>query len=116
VAWHRRAGRLRERLARQREKNSNFRPYDVRTSVEPHSERIYLRATPTEIAALDLLCERWGGNRSQVIRSLVFDAALAERDALDAPQPSYADALAGVSSFDDVLPELPNIDDVLAAP
>jgi hypothetical protein len=57
---------------------------NVRTNAEPHSERIYLRATPTERDALDLLVLRWGGNRSQVVRSLIVGATLGELDRLDA--------------------------------
>ena len=35
---------------------------------ERHSERIYLRATPTEIDALDLLVLRWGASRSKILK------------------------------------------------
>jgi len=68
---------------------------NVRTNAEPHSERIYLRATPTERDALDLLVLRWGATRSQIVRSLIVGATLGELDkldALDAIEPSF-DAL-----------------------
>jgi hypothetical protein len=57
---------------------------NVRTNAETHSERIYLRATPTEIEALDLLVLRWGATRSQIVRSLIVGATLGELDRLDA--------------------------------
>jgi hypothetical protein len=78
---------------------------NVRTNAEPHSERIYLRATPTERDALDLLVLRWGATRSQIVRSLIVGATLGELDrldALDAAEPSF-DALVDVPSIDDVL-------------
>ena len=81
----------------------------MRTNREPHSERIYLRATPTEIEALDFLALKWGATRSDVVRSMIVGAALAQLDrlddALDASEPSF-----------DALVDVPSIDDVLAAP
>ena len=70
--------------------------YDVRTTAERHSERVRLRLTATERDSLDLLVERWGGNRSQIVRSLIVGATLAELDrldALDAVEPSFDDVL-----------------------
>jgi hypothetical protein len=46
--------------AKKREK----RAYDVRTNREPHSERLHVRLTPTEVVALDYLAERWDASRS----------------------------------------------------
>jgi hypothetical protein len=77
----------------------------VRTNREPHSERLHVRLTATERDSLGLLVLRWGATRSQIIRSLVIGAALAEcdrLDALDAAEPSF-DALVDVPSIDDVL-------------
>jgi hypothetical protein len=68
-------------------KNCKNGVQNVRTNAdrpERHSQRIYLRATPTEIEALDLLVLRWGASRSKILRSLVIGAALAECDRLDA--------------------------------
>lgn len=70
------------------------------TTAEPHSERLHVRLTATERDALELLVERWGATRSQIIRSLVIGATLGEldrRDALEAAEPSF-DPLA---DFDD---------------
>jgi hypothetical protein len=76
---------------------------NVRTNAEPHSERIYLRATPTEIEALELLVLRWSATRSQIVRSLIVGATLSELDRLDeAIEPSF-EALVDVPSIDDVL-------------
>jgi hypothetical protein len=86
--------------------NCKFRPYDVRTNREPHSERLHVRLTATERNALDLLVQRWGGTRSQIVRSLIIGVTLSELDrldALDAAEPSF-----------DALVDLPSIDDVLA--
>jgi hypothetical protein len=79
--------------------------YDVRTNPEPHSERIYLRATPTEVEALELLVQRWGATRSQIIRSLVIGATLGELDQLD-----LLDSIE--ASFDPLV----DLDDVFASP
>jgi hypothetical protein len=89
------------------QKNANFRPYDVRTKREPHSERIYLRATPPEIAALDHLVAEWNASRSQIIRSMIVGAALAQLDRLD-------EALVAIEPSFDALVDLPSIDDALA--
>jgi hypothetical protein len=81
-------------------KNSENGCDDVRTSVEPHSERIYLRATPAEIAALDFLALKWGASRSEIIRSMIVGAAMAQLDRLDEAldaEPSV-DALVDVPS------------------
>jgi hypothetical protein len=69
------------------------------------TERIDLRCSPTEIAALDFLALRWDTTRSAVIRSMIVGAAMAQLDRLD-------DAIE--TSFDDGLLDLPSIDDVLA--
>lgn len=77
-------------------------------------------ATPTEIAALDYLVAEWNASRSQIIRSMIVGAAMTQLDDPDAlesgdqirsPLPSLDDVL-----LDLPLPELPSIDDVLAAP
>jgi hypothetical protein len=81
----------------------------VRTNAEPHPERLHVCLTVTERDALDLLVQRWGATRSQIVRSMIIGATLSELDqleALDAIEPS----------FDDVLADVPSIDDVLAAP
>jgi hypothetical protein len=71
------------------------------------SERIYLRATPSEIAALDFLVLKWGATRSEIIRSMIVGAAMAQLDRLDdaIDEPTF-----------DALVDVPSIDDVLAAP
>jgi hypothetical protein len=85
---------------------ANLRPYDVRT----RTERLHVRLDPAEREALDFLASNWNATRSDVVRSMIVGAALAQLDrldeALDAAQPS----------FDDVLPELPSFDDVFVAP
>jgi hypothetical protein len=81
---------------------------NVRTTSEPHSERLYVRLTATERDALDLLVQRWGGTRSQIVRSLIIGATLSELDhleALDAIEPSF-----------EPLVDMPSIDEVLAGP
>jgi hypothetical protein len=68
--------------------------YDVRT----RTERPHIRIGRDEIAALDYLAEKWDASRSQVVRSMIVGAALAQLDRLD-------DAWDAVEpSFDDVLP------------
>jgi len=108
VGWHRRALSYLQRYARRREENSKNGPTIVRTNREPHSERLHVRLTPTEIEALDLLVLRWDATRSQIVRSLIVGATLGELDrldAIDAAEPSF-----------DALVDVPSIDDVLAAP
>jgi hypothetical protein len=76
---------------------------NVRTNSEAHSRRLHIRVTPTELDALDLLVQRWGATRSQIVRSLIVGATLSELDqleALDAIEPSF-DALVDVPSIDD---------------
>jgi hypothetical protein len=78
----------------------------VRTNREPHSERLHVRLTATEASALDLLVLKWDSNRSQIIRSLIIGAALTElgrADALDSIEPSFDDVLADVPTLDDAL-------------
>ena len=94
-----------QRYSRRRDENAENEPYDVRTNAEPHSERLHVHLTRTEIEALDLLVLRWGATRSQILRSLIVGATLGELDrldALDAIEPSF-DALVDVPSIDDVL-------------
>jgi hypothetical protein len=65
---------------------------NVRTNFEPHSERLHVRLTATESAALDSLVERWDSTRSQRVRSMIVGATLSELDqleALDAIEPSF---------------------------
>jgi hypothetical protein len=65
---------------------------NVRTNSEPHSERLHVRLTRVERDSLDLLVQRFGGTRSQIIRSVVIGATLSELDqleALDALEPSF---------------------------
>jgi predicted transcriptional regulator len=60
--------------------------------------RLAIRISRDEIAALDYLAEKWDASRSQVVRSMIVGAALAQLDRLD-------DAWDAVEpSFDDVLP------------
>lgn len=64
-----------------------------------------MRLTATEIAALDLLVQRWGSTRSEVVRSLIVGATLSELDQLDvidAAEPSF-DTFVDVPSLDDAL-------------
>jgi hypothetical protein len=71
--------------------------YDVRTNAEPHSQRLHVRLTASEVAALDFLASRWASNRSEIVRSMILGPALAEcdrLDALDAVEPSFDDVLA----------------------
>jgi hypothetical protein len=93
---------------RRREKNSANARTIVRTTAESHTERIYVRARPSEVAALDYLALKWSSNRSTVVRSLIVGATLSELDQLDALE-------AAEPSFD-ALVDVPSIDDVLAAP
>lgn len=72
--------------------------YAVCTNAERRTERIDLRANAAEIAALDYLASEWDTTRSDVIRSMIVGAALAQLDRLD----EAIDAIE--PSFDDVLP------------
>jgi hypothetical protein len=75
-------------------KNSKKSTYDVRT----RTERLHIRTSRDEIAALDYLAEKWDASRSDVVRSVIVGAALARLDRLD-------DARDAVEpNFDDVLP------------
>lgn len=68
------------------------RAYDVRT----RTERLHVRLDPAERDALDFLASRWASNRSEIVRSMIVGAALAEcdrLDALDAVEPSFDDVL-----------------------
>ena len=56
----------------------------MRTFSEPHSQRLHVRLTATEIAALDYLAIEWDATRSAVIRSMIVGAALAQLDRTDA--------------------------------
>jgi hypothetical protein len=76
---------------------------------ERHSERVYLRATPPEIAVLDFLVAESSATRSSVIRSVIVGAALAQLGRLD-------EALDTAERSLDALVDVPCIDDVLAAP
>jgi hypothetical protein len=74
--------------------------------VHTRTARLHIRLDPAERDALDFLALKWDATRSDVVRSMVIGAALAEcdrLDALDAAEPSI-----------DELPDLPSIDDVLA--
>jgi hypothetical protein len=80
----------------------------VRTIPEKHTQRLHVRLTASEVAALDFLAFRWDTTRSGVVRGMIVGAALAQLDrldALDAIEPSF-----------DALVDVPSIDDVLAAP
>jgi hypothetical protein len=67
---------------------------------------LHVRLTATERDALDLLVQRFDATRSQIVRSMIIGATLSELDQLD--------ALDDVEpSFNDVLVDLPTIDDVL---
>jgi hypothetical protein len=98
-------GRLARALHASSRKKLEKSTYDVRT----RTERLHVRLDPAEREALDFLALRWDATRSDVVRSMIVGAALAQLDrldeALDAAEPS----------FDDVLPELPSIDDVFVA-
>jgi hypothetical protein len=84
---------LREGFTRGREKAAK-RAYDVRT----RTERLHVRLDPVERDALDFLALKWDATRSDVVRSMIVGAALAQVDRLD-------EALeAAEPSFDDVLP------------
>ena len=73
------------------------------TNAERHTERIDVRCSPTEIAALNYLAIEWDATRSAVSRSMIVGAAMAQLDRLDdAIEPSF-DALVDVPSIDDVL-------------
>jgi hypothetical protein len=67
----------------------------VCTTREPHNQRLDVRLTCTERDALDFLASEWNATRSQINRSMIVGAALAQLDRLD-------DAIE--PSFDDVLP------------
>jgi hypothetical protein len=68
---------------------------------------LHVRLTATERDALDLLVQRFDATRSQIVRSMIIGATLCELDQLDALD-------AAEPSFDDMLFDLPMIDDVLA--
>jgi hypothetical protein len=67
--------------------------YDVRT----RTERLHVRLDPAEREALDFLADRWDATCSDVVRSMIVGAALAQLDrldeALDAAEPSFDDVL-----------------------
>lgn len=74
------------------QKRLRKRAYDVRT----RTERLHVRLDPAERDALDFLASRWASNRSEIVRSMIVGAALAEcdrLDALDAVEPSFDDVL-----------------------
>jgi hypothetical protein len=74
-----------------------------KTNAERRTERVDLRCTPSEVAALDFLALKWDTSSSAVVRSMIVGAALAQLDRLDdAIEPSF-DALVDVPSIDDVL-------------
>jgi len=78
----------------------------VCTNPECRTERVDLRCTPSDVAALDFLALTWDATRSGVIRAMVVFAALAQLDRLDeAIEPSF-----------DPLVDVPSIDDALAGP
>ena len=61
------------------------------------TRRLHIRLHPAESDALDFLASRWASNRSEIVRSMIVGAALAEcdrLDALDAVEPSFDDVLA----------------------
>ena len=61
------------------------------------TRRLHIRLDPAERDALDFLASRWASNRSEIVRSMIVGAALAEcdrLDALDAVDPGFDDALA----------------------
>lgn len=79
-------------VARAVAKKLRKRAYDVRT----RTERLHVRLDPAERDALDFLASRWASNRSEIVRSMIVGAALAEcdrLDALDAVEPSFDDVL-----------------------
>jgi hypothetical protein len=79
-------------VARAVAKKLRKRAYDVRT----RAERLHVRLDPAERDALDCLAFRWASNRSEIVRSMIVGAALAEcdrLDALDAVEPSFDDVL-----------------------
>jgi hypothetical protein len=88
--------------------------------VHTRTARLHIRLDPAERDALDFLALKWDATRSDVVRSMVIGAALAECDRLDAldaiglrtdfipaaeinPSESSVDALVDVPSIDDVL-------------
>jgi hypothetical protein len=107
VAWTHCAASLDEHSCNVAKRNRENATYDVRTNREPHSERLHVRLTATEVEALDYLALRWDSNRSTVVRSLIVGATLSELDQLDAID-------AAEPSFDATLVDLPSIDDALA--
>jgi hypothetical protein len=79
-------------------------PYDVHT----RTARLHIRLDPAERDALDFLALKWDATRSDVVRSMIVGAALAQLDGLDALDTSEQrfDALVDLPSVD--------VDDVLA--
>ena len=71
-------------------KNREKRAYDVHT----RTRRLHIRLDPAERDALDFLASRWASNRSEIVRSMIVGAALAECDRLDALDTSFDDVLA----------------------
>jgi hypothetical protein len=83
-----------------------FRPYDVSTPAKRRDIRLNVRLAAAGSEALDFLALRWETTRSDIVRSMIVGAALAQLDRLDdeldAAEPSF-DALADAPSIDDVL-------------
>ena len=100
MAWHRPALSRAALYASPRKKRQK-RAYDVHT----RTARLHIRLDPAERDALDFLALKWNATRSDVVRSLIVGATLAECDRLDAAEPSF-----------DPLVDVPSINDVLAVP
>jgi hypothetical protein len=52
--------------------------------VHTRTARLHVRLDPAGRDALAFLADRWGGTRSEIVRSLIVGATLAECDRLDA--------------------------------
>ena len=71
------------------------------------TERLHVRVDPAERDALDSLAAEWNVARSDLVRSMIVDATMAQLDrldeAIDAIEPSFDALLADVPSIDNAL-------------